>query len=57
MYYKIARSVEKSIKPKWLRIAGFWNPRGGIPIDIFYQNGKPKDIYLEEFKIKTYSGR
>ena len=55
---KIAKSVEKSIKPKWLRIAGFWNPRGGIPIDIFYQNGKkPKDIYLEDFKIKTYSGR
>ena len=55
---KIAKSVEKSIKPKWLRIAGFWNPRGGIPIDIFYQNGKkPKDIHLEDFKINTYSGR
>ena len=55
---KIAKSVEKSIKPKWLRIAGFWNPRGGIPIDIFFQNGKkPKDIHLEDFKINTYSGR
>ncbi len=55
---KIAKKIEKTIKPKWLRIAGFWNPRGGIPIDIFYQNGKkPRDIYLEDFKIKTYSGR
>ena len=34
----IAEKLLKSIKPKWLRISGYWYPRGGIPIDIFYEN-------------------
>ena len=55
---KIAKKIEKSIKPKWIRVCSFWNPRGGIPIDVFYQSGKkPKEIFVEELKIKTYSSR
>ena len=32
----IAKDIISTIKPKWLRICGYWYPRGGIPIDIFY---------------------
>ena len=54
----IAERLIKSIKPKWLRISGFWYPRGGIPIDIFYENKKaPKDLYIPSTGIKTYKGR
>ena len=35
----IARRLVAEIAPKWLRIAGYWYPRGGIPIDVFYQTG------------------
>ena len=48
----------KSIKPKWLRISGYWFPRGGIPIDIFYENKKaPSNLYIPDTGIKTYKGR
>src|SRR5215467_1825697 len=35
------KRIVAAIKPKYLRIAGYWYPRGGIPIDIFWQTGKP----------------
>ena len=37
----IARRVIETVAPKWLRIGGYWYPRGGIPIDVFYQTGDP----------------
>ena len=50
--------IVDTIKPKWLRISGCWNPRGGIPIDIFFQTKKkPKGIWIEKHKIKTFRGR
>lgn len=36
---KIAKDFIKIIQPKWLKITGLWHPRGGIPIDIFYEHG------------------
>jgi 7-cyano-7-deazaguanine reductase len=36
----IGKRIVDSVKPKFLRIAGFWYPRGGIPIDVFWQTGK-----------------
>ena len=30
----------RHVKPRFLRIASYWNPRGGIPIDVFWQTGK-----------------
>lgn len=46
---QIAKDVIGCIKPKWLRISGYWYPRGGIPIDIFFQSGElPKNIWLKE---------
>ena len=54
----IVERLLKSIKPKWLRISGYWYPRGGIPIDIFYENKKPpKNIYIPDTGIKPYRGR
>src|SRR5580692_12172286 len=37
----IAKRLIAAIKPAWLRIGGYWYPRGGIPIDVFYQTGEP----------------
>ena len=54
----IAEKLLKSIKPAWLRISGYWYPRGGIPIDIFYENKRaPKNIYIPDTGIKPYKGR
>lgn len=54
----IALRIVEEIKPKWLRIGGYWYPRGGIPIDIFYQTGKqPSDIWIPEQGVPTYRGR
>ncbi len=54
----IAKRIEKEVKPKWLRIGGYWYPRGGIPIDIFYQNGtQPKGLWVPEQGVAGYRGR
>ena len=54
----IAKRIEEITKPKWLRLGGYWYPRGGIPIDIFYENKKaPKNIYIPPTGIKLYQGR
>ncbi|HEY8950896.1 MAG TPA: preQ(1) synthase [Rhizomicrobium sp.] len=54
----IGKRIADAIKPKYLRVAGFWYPRGGIPIDVFWQMGKlPKDVYLPEPGVSPYRGR
>jgi 7-cyano-7-deazaguanine reductase len=54
----IAKRVASVIKPKYLRIAGYWYPRGGIPIDIFWQTGKlPAGVWLPETGVSPYRGR
>lgn len=54
----IAKRIVKEIKPKWLRIAGLWYPRGGIPIDIFWQTGvEPKDALIPPLETQVYWGR
>ena len=55
---KISKKVISAIDPKWLRIAAFWNPRGGITIDIFFQTGSaPDGVFIEDLKIKPFTGR
>lgn len=55
---QIAKDIIALIKPKWLRLGGYWYPRGGIPIDIFFQYGKlPKNIWLPDQGIETYKAR
>ena len=54
----IGKRVVSAIKPKYLRICGFWYPRGGIPIDVFWQTGKlPKDVWLPDLEVEPYRGR
>jgi 7-cyano-7-deazaguanine reductase len=54
----IAKRVTGAVKPKFLRIAGFWYPRGGIPIDVFWQTGKlPAGVALPDPGVSPYRGR
>jgi 7-cyano-7-deazaguanine reductase len=54
----IADRLVAAMKPKWLRITGAWYPRGGIPIDVYFQTGAPpKDAYVPEPGITPYRGR
>ncbi len=54
----IARRVEQAIEPQWLRIGGYWYPRGGMPIDVFYQSGPPPDgIWVPDQGVAPYRGR
>ena len=48
----------QTITPKWLRVAGYWYPRGGIPIDVFFQKGKlPAGVFVPETGVASYRGR
>ena len=54
----IARRLTELLTPVWLRIGGYWYPRGGIPIDIFYQTGAPpEDVWLPDQNVPAYRGR
>ncbi len=54
----IAKRLEAEIAPVWLRIGGYWNPRGGIPIDVFYQSGPPPEgLWLPDQGVQPYRGR
>lgn len=54
----IARRLVQTLAPKWLRIGGYWYPRGGIPIDVFYQTGEPPaGLWLPEPGVPPYRGR
>jgi 7-cyano-7-deazaguanine reductase len=54
----IGKRIVAATKPKFLRIAGFWYPRGGIPIDVFWQTGKlPSGVVLPDPGVTAYRGR
>ena len=54
----IARRLVDTLAPAWLRIGGYWYPRGGIPIDVFYQTGEPPtDVWIPEQGVAPYRGR
>jgi 7-cyano-7-deazaguanine reductase len=54
----IAKRVAELLKPKWLRIGGYFNPRGGMPIDVFWQTGAPlADVWLPDQGVAPYRGR
>jgi len=54
----IADKIAAAAKPKWLRIGGYWYPRGGIPIDVFYQTGTlPDGLWLPDQGVPAYRGR
>jgi 7-cyano-7-deazaguanine reductase len=55
---KIGKTLAALLKPKWLRIGGYWYPRGGMPIDVFWQTGKPPaGVWLPDQGVAPYRGR
>ncbi|MCW2246432.1 7-cyano-7-deazaguanine reductase [Azospirillum fermentarium] len=54
----IGRRLAEELAPVWLRIGGYWYPRGGIPIDVFYQSGPPPaDVWIPAQDVPPYRGR
>lgn len=54
----IGKKLVALLKPRWLRIGGYWYPRGGIPIDVFFQTGRlAKNIWLPDQGVPPYRGR
>jgi 7-cyano-7-deazaguanine reductase len=54
----IAQRLVDTLAPQWLRIAGYWYPRGGIPIDVFYQTAEPPaGLWLPDPGVPPYRGR
>ena len=54
----IAAKIKKAAAPTWLRIGGYWYPRGGIPIDVFHQTGMPpKGLWIPDQGVPSYRGR
>ena len=54
----IAQRLAEEMKPLWLRIGGYWYPRGGIPIDVFWQSGEaPGELWLPDQGVAPYRGR
>jgi 7-cyano-7-deazaguanine reductase len=54
----IGKRVVEAIAPKWLRIGGYWYPRGGMPIDVFWQTGTlPEGLWVPEQGVAPYRGR
>lgn len=54
----IAKRLVADLAPRWLRLGGYWYPRGGIPIDIFYQTGAaPDGVWIPDQGVAPYRGR
>ncbi len=54
----IGQRLFTEMKPKWLRIGGYWYPRGGIPIDVFWQSGAvPEGLWVPDQGVSSYRGR
>ncbi len=54
----IGKRLVDLLKPEWLRIGGYFNPRGGMPIDVFWQTGQaPDGVWLPDQGVAPYRGR
>ncbi|MEM7774516.1 MAG: preQ(1) synthase [Pseudomonadota bacterium] len=54
----IGRRLVELLEPQFLRIGGYWYPRGGIPIDVFWQHGElPANVWLPDQGVAPYRGR
>ena len=55
---EIARRLVDTLSPAWLRIGAYWYPRGGIPIDVFWQTGDPPTgVWIPAQDVPGYRGR
>ncbi|MDF3855162.1 preQ(1) synthase [Paracoccus sp. P2] len=54
----IGRRLAGFLAPRWLRIGGYWYPRGGMPIDVFWQTGPvPEAVWIPDQGVPPYRGR
>ena len=54
----VAKKIIATIAPRWLRIDGYWYPRGGIPVDVFWQTGAaPEGVWLPDQGVPPYRER
>jgi 7-cyano-7-deazaguanine reductase len=54
----IGKMLARIIGPRWIRIGGYWYPRGGMPIDVFWQNGRlPRGLWVPDQGVPPYRGR
>ncbi len=55
---RIGKDLVALLAPTWLRIGGYWYPRGGIPIDVFWQTAPaPAGLWVPDQGVPTYRGR
>lgn len=55
---QIAERLVDVLQPVWLRIGGYWYPRGGMPIDVFWQSGAPPEgAWIPPQEVAPYRGR
>ncbi|MBV9736057.1 MAG: NADPH-dependent 7-cyano-7-deazaguanine reductase QueF [Acidisphaera sp.] len=55
---RIALALVELLAPRWLRIGGYWYPRGGMPIDVFWQTGAPPEgAWIPPQEVAPYRGR
>jgi 7-cyano-7-deazaguanine reductase len=55
---QIAERLVATLAPVWLRIGGYWYPRGGMPIDVFWQSAAPPDgVWVPPQDVAGYRGR
>ncbi|WP_395696526.1 preQ(1) synthase [Methylocella sp.] len=55
---RVGKDLVDALAPRWLRIGGYWYPRGGIPIDVFWQTGAPPEgLWLPDQGVPPYRGR
>ena len=54
----IGKRLVDLLDPEWLRLGAYWYPRGGIPIDVFWQTGAvPEGVWLPDQGVAPYRGR
>jgi 7-cyano-7-deazaguanine reductase len=54
----IGKRIAELLAPHWLRIGGYWYPRGGIPIDVFWQHGTlPDGVWAPDQGVPAYRPR
>jgi 7-cyano-7-deazaguanine reductase len=54
----IAQRLVSALDPVWLRIGAYWYPRGGMPIDVFWQTGAPPaEVWIPDQGVSGYRGR
>lgn len=55
---QIVDRIERALSPQWIRLGGYWYPRGGLPIDVFVETGKlPEGLWVPKQEVAPYRGR